>query len=90
MAAQQGAGADGATPRRSERGSLGGIEPRLGATEVAGTSFLKLSDGFTRLAPSVAVVGCYSLSFVSCSPTCSGLSTSASPMPSGRVWELPW
>lgn len=34
------------------------------ATEVAGTSFLKLSDGFTRLAPSVAVVGFYSLSFV--------------------------
>ena len=34
------------------------------ATEVAGTSCLKLSDGFSRPGPSVAVVGFYALSFV--------------------------
>ncbi len=34
------------------------------ATEVAGTSCLKLSDGFSRPGPSVAAVGCYALSFV--------------------------
>ena len=31
--------------------------------EVAGTSFLKLSDGFSRLGPSVAVVSFYVVSF---------------------------
>ena len=32
--------------------------------EVAGTSFLKASDGFTKLWPSVAVVAAYAVSFV--------------------------
>ncbi len=32
--------------------------------EVAGTSFLKLSDGFSRPGPSVAMVGLYTLSFL--------------------------
>jgi small multidrug resistance pump len=31
--------------------------------EVVGTSFLKLSEGFTRLGPSLAVVACYVLAF---------------------------
>lgn len=31
--------------------------------EVIGTSALKASEGFTRLAPSLLVVGCYLLSF---------------------------
>lgn len=31
--------------------------------EVIGTSFLKLSDGFTRPGPSIAVVLCYTLAF---------------------------
>ena len=34
------------------------------ATEVAGTSCLKLSDGFSQPGPSVAVVGFYALSFL--------------------------
>ena len=34
------------------------------AAEVGGTTCLKLSDGFSRLAPSVGVVVLYSLSFV--------------------------
>lgn len=33
------------------------------AMEVVGTSALKMSDGFTRLAPSLVVVGGYGLSF---------------------------
>lgn len=32
-------------------------------SEVVGTSFLKLSDGFTKLLPSVLVVACYALAF---------------------------
>lgn len=32
--------------------------------EVVGTSALKLSDGFTRLWPSVTVIVCYGLAFV--------------------------
>ena len=32
--------------------------------EVAGTSFLKLSDGFSRPGPTLAVVGFYTLSFL--------------------------
>lgn len=31
--------------------------------EVAGTSFLKASAGFTKLLPSIMVVGCYGLAF---------------------------
>jgi len=31
--------------------------------EVIGTSFLKLSEGFTRLGPSIGVVLCYTLAF---------------------------
>ncbi|MEE4330044.1 MAG: multidrug efflux SMR transporter [Wenzhouxiangella sp.] len=31
--------------------------------EVIGTSFLKLSEGFTRIGPSVAVVACYIVAF---------------------------
>lgn len=31
--------------------------------EVIGTSFLKLSEGFTRVGPSLAVVACYVLAF---------------------------
>jgi len=31
--------------------------------EVIGTSFLKLSEGFTRTAPSIAVVVCYVVAF---------------------------
>jgi len=31
--------------------------------EVIGTSFLKLSDGFTRIGPSLAVVACYIVAF---------------------------
>lgn len=34
------------------------------ATEVAGTMSMKLSDGLSRLGPSLAMVVCYSLSFV--------------------------
>jgi len=34
------------------------------ATEVAGTAFLKASDGFSRPGPALAVVGFYLLSFV--------------------------
>ena len=38
-------------------------------TEVAGTTALKLSQGFTKLLPSIAVVICYGLSFVLLSQT---------------------
>lgn len=31
--------------------------------EVVGTTFLKMSDGMTRLGPAVGVVGCYGVSF---------------------------
>jgi small multidrug resistance pump len=34
------------------------------ASEVVGTTFLKLSDGFTRLGPSLAVVAGYGVAFV--------------------------
>jgi small multidrug resistance pump len=34
------------------------------AFEIVGTSALKMSDGFTRLWPSVVVVGCYLAAFV--------------------------
>jgi len=37
--------------------------------EVVGTSFLKLSDGFTRTGPSVAVLACYVLAFYMLSQT---------------------
>ena len=38
-------------------------------TEVAGTTALKLSQGFTKLLPSIAVIICYGLSFVLLSQT---------------------
>jgi small multidrug resistance pump len=33
------------------------------ASELAGTIALKLSDGFTRLVPTIAMVGCYAAAF---------------------------
>lgn len=33
------------------------------AFEIAGTTFMKLSDGFERLGPSIALVVCYAISF---------------------------
>lgn len=33
------------------------------AAELAGTIALKLSDGFTRLVPTIAMVGCYAAAF---------------------------
>jgi small multidrug resistance pump len=33
------------------------------AFEIAGTTFMKLSDGFTRVGPSVALFLCYGVSF---------------------------
>lgn len=34
------------------------------AAEVAGTSLIKFTDGFTRLWPTVATLGCYGVAFL--------------------------